>query len=271
MIHLPNSYAMATTMFGVYAAGLTATLASPALTSLELAWLIQNSQPNLIVTAAATLGAVYAALKQVTTEQAVPSSYKVKIYVLDLDSAITSSQPDAQDWKQLLHPKPLQKPVSFSQQEYRTRTAVILWSSGTTGRSKGVLLSHHALTTSVTSLWHVFPTWNGEEKFLGIAPFYHVFGLVCVLLLAPGAGSTLYVMEKFDFPTMLAYIEKYRISFLHIAPPIAVHLSNNPAVNGVDLSSVKGIMSGGAPLPPAIVDRVYERLGLCIALVSNVA
>jgi len=260
---------MATTMFGVFAAGLTATLASPALTATELAWLIQSSQPKVIVTASTTLKIVHAAIEAITDETLRNGLKNVRIYVVDLNP--TASQfLSPSSWEQLLHKTPLNSPVSFnSEQECRKRTAVILWSSGTTGRSKGVLLSHNALTTSVASLWHVFPTYNGEERFLGIAPFYHVFGLVCVLLLAPSAGSTIYCMLKFDFKTMLDFIATYRITFLQIAPPIAVHLANNPLVDRADLSSVKGGMSGGAPLPTAIVDRVHERLGIGIRLVRK--
>lgn len=271
MIHLPNCIPMATTMFGVFAAGLTATLASPALTATELAWLIQSSQPKAIVTTSTTLKTVHAAIEAITDDTLRNGLKDVRIYVVDLNpTASHSPSNSSSSWEQLLHNKPLNSPVSFSSEhECRQRTAVILWSSGTTGRSKGVLLSHHSLTTSVASLWHVYPTYNGEERFLGIAPFYHVFGLVCCLLLAPSAGSTIYCMPKFDFKTMLDFIAKYKITFLHIAPPIAVHLANNPLVERADLSTVKGAMSGGAPLPTAIVDRVYERVGFGIKLVRQ--
>jgi len=237
---------------------------------MELAWLIQSSQPKVIVTTSATLRTVHTAIEGITDDDWSSRLRDITTYVVDLDptGTLSKSSLSSQDWKKLLHNKPLQCPVSFSPEECRSRAAVILWSSGTTGRSKGVLLSHHALTTSVTSLWHVFPSYTREERFLGIAPFYHVFGLVCVLLLAPSAGATVYLMAKFDFKTMLAFIAEHKITFLQIAPPIAVHLANNPLVDGADLSSVKGAMSGGAPLPTAIVDRVHERLGIGIKLVS---
>lgn len=257
---------MATTMFGVFAAGLTATLASPALTAFELAWLVQSSLPKVIITTIQTLETVQSAISSIVDEHLKNVLLKVAIYVVDLNKE--RSKAGTNDWKQLLHCRPLKKPAAFTVEECRNRAALILWSSGTTGRSKGVVLSHHALTTSVASLWHVFPSWAGNERFLGIAPFYHVFGLVSVLLIAPSAGATVYIMQKFDFKTMLAYIAKHKITFLQLAPPIAVQLANNSLVNQADLTSVKGAMSGGAPLPTAIVDRVYERLGIVIKLVS---
>ena len=268
MIHLPNCLPMIPLMFGIFAAGLTATLANPALTSRELAWLLQNSVPKVIVTTLAALPTMEAAIQEVEDEAAKAALRHTKILTVDpaaKDYSGGSTLPEvtlnSTDWKVLLQHSPLPKPATFNADECRRRTAVILWSSGTTGKSKGVLLSHTALTSSVASGWHAFPEWGANERCLGLAPFYHVFGLVVVLLMAPSAGVTIVSMPRFELGLMLEYIEKHKITYLHTAPPVLVLLANSPLVKRGTLQSLKGAVSGGAPCPTAIIDRIYEKLG----------
>jgi 4-coumarate--CoA ligase len=272
MIHLPNCLPMIPLMFGIFAAGLTATLANPALTSRELAWLLQNSQPKVIITTLAALPTMEAAIQEVEDEAAKDILRHTKILTVDpaakdYSGALTSTNTNSADWKALLQHAPLPNPVTFTTDECRRRTAVILWSSGTTGKSKGVLLSHTALTSSVSSGWHAFPEWGANERCLGLAPFYHVFGLVVVLLMAPSAGVTIVSMPRFELGLMLEYIEKHQITYLHTAPPVLVLLANSPLVKREALRSLKGAVSGGAPCPTAIIDRIYEKLGFYCKLV----
>lgn len=108
--------------------------------------------------------------------------------------------------------------------------------------------------------------FDAEQRWLGFAPFYHIFGLVYVLLLAPAIGATVFVMPKFDPCAMLSHVGDFRITFLHMAPPVAVILAKSPMLDGFDLSSIRGGVSGGAPLPSEIIELVYKRLGFLIKL-----
>lgn len=172
----------------------------------------------------------------------------------------------AQDWKVLLADKPLNAPVHFEPEECKRRAAVILWSSGTSGRSKGVILSHYGLCTNMHAYWHCNPHFTTEHRWLGFAPFYHVFGLSYVLLLAPCLGATVFVMPKFTPEKMLQYVQDYKVTFLHMAPPVGVLLAKSPMLEGYDLSSLKEGVSGGAPFPPEILELIYKRLGFLIKL-----
>jgi 4-coumarate--CoA ligase len=280
LLHLPNSLAFAPLLFGVLASGLTLTMANPALTSGELAWILKSAEPQVVVTTPEGLQILNAAINESESPKVKANLInKHRIYIVDpshdeygLPSAHTKptgQDQRSQDWKTLLAPKPLKAPVQFNSTEYQKRTAIILWSSGTSGKSKGVVLSHQALVSNVHSLWHINQAFDGEQRWLGFAPFYHIFALCNVLLLAVASGATIFVMPKFDPKLMLDNVQRFRVTFLHMAPPVAVILAKSPMLDAYDVTSIKGAVSGGAPLPSEIVEQVYRRLGILIKLVSQ--
>jgi len=280
LLHLPNSLAFAPLLFGVLASGLTVTMANPGLTSGELAWILKSAEPQVVVTTPEGLQVLNAAIGESESPKVKANLInKHRIYIVDpshdeygLPSAhtkTTGQDQHSQDWKALLASKPLKAPVQFKSGEYQKRTAVILWSSGTSGKSKGVVLSHQALVSNVHSLWHINQAFDGDQRWLGFAPFYHIFALCNVLLLAVASGATIFVMPKFDPKLMLDNVQRFRVTFLHMAPPVAVILAKSPMLDAYDVTSIKGAVSGGAPLPSEIVEQVYRRLGILIKLVCQ--
>lgn len=182
------------------------------------------------------------------------------------------------DWKQLLVPasRPDVMARPFAPEDALTRTAVILWSSGTSGRSKGVLLTHQALNFSAASLWHDADFYQQQsQRWLGYVPFFHVFGLTNAFLLAVCTGSTVYTMPAFKLDAVLAAIPRRKITYLHMAPPVAVILAKSLVVepyakrdkNGRNaFSSVVAGVTGGAPLGHEIVMQVFNRLGFLVRM-----
>ncbi|KAK3987168.1 putative acyl-CoA synthetase /AMP-acid ligase II [Cladorrhinum sp. PSN332] len=279
LIQLPNCLPFVPILLGTFASGSTATLVSPALTSDEIAWILQNARPRVIITATSCL----AAMKSALSKQDDQSFFgKIPIYTVDPATEVYPSQEPAGpgSWRSLLWsaaPFKSTTPFPFPASSSVTRTAVILWSSGTSGRSKGVLLSHHALNFASASLWHdadYYPA-SGAQRWLGYVPFYHVFGLCNVLLLGITAGATVYVMQSFNLKTMLEGVKKYRVTYLHMAPPVAVMLAKAPVVDEYTakgeegkhgFSSVVGAVTGGAPLGHEVVVQLYERCGFRVRL-----
>ncbi|EAQ90108.1 hypothetical protein CHGG_06727 [Chaetomium globosum CBS 148.51] len=280
LIQLPNCLPFAPIFFGTLASGLTATLVSPALTSDEIAWILQNARPRAIITATACLPA----MKDAITKQTDASFFStVPIFTVD---AVADVYPSAQptppppsDWRTLLSPTtpPTKPPVNtatvFPPSHAPARTAVILWSSGTSGRSKGVLLSHHALNFSIASLWHDADYYGAKPQrqvWLGYVPFYHVFGLCNVLLLAVATGSTVYTMQSFNLEVVVKAIRDRGVTYMHMAPPVAVMLAKATVVepyakNGGFKTVVAGV-TGGAPLGHEVVEEVYKRCGFRVRL-----
>ncbi|KAL0270405.1 UNVERIFIED_CONTAM: hypothetical protein PYX00_007826 [Menopon gallinae] len=145
----------------------------------------------------------------------------------------------------------------------RKSVAVILCSSGTTGLPKCVELTHTNIMCFMKSpsSRYAMVGEEGRPSVLGLIPFFHGYGF-CVLLLAAAQNTRVIVMSKFDEKLFLSSIEKYRISLLCIVPPLVVFLAKHPLVDKYDLSSLKRIVSGAAPLSKDVQKAAQERLRL---------
>ena len=86
------------------------------------------------------------------------------------------------------------------------------------------------------------------DTFVGILPMYHIYGTWAFLSYAPRHGATVALLPRFELGAFLKAIETYRVSLVHIAPPVAVLLAKDPRVDEYDVSSVRAIVSGAAPL-----------------------
>ncbi|KAL2912466.1 hypothetical protein HK105_208038 [Polyrhizophydium stewartii] len=152
-------------------------------------------------------------------------------------------------------------PVEFTQEELKTKPAYLTYSSGTTGRSKGVVTSHYNVVSNVLQMYQTMKLATGPgESCTGALPFTHMYGLVAMLHTAPYMGVHVITIPKFDFATMLKVISKVKPTTLYLVPPIMIGLAKHPAVAMADLSSVKYIISGAAPLSAELSQALTQRL-----------
>uniref|UniRef100_A0A0R0HAN2 4-coumarate--CoA ligase n=1 Tax=Glycine max TaxID=3847 RepID=A0A0R0HAN2_SOYBN len=137
------------------------------------------------------------------------------------------------------------------------------FSSGTTGLPKGVVLTHKSLTTSVAQQVdgenpNLYLTT--EDVLLCVLPLFHIFSLNSVLLCALRAGSAVLLMQKFEIGTLLELIQRHRVSVAMVVPPLVLALAKNPMVADFDLSSIRLVLSGAAPLGKELVEALRNRV-----------
>lgn len=149
--------------------------------------------------------------------------------------------------------------------------AVIPFSSGTTGRSKGVMITHKNLISNVIqtlgseaeNLADIAST-KKQRTLLIPLPFFHIFGFTAGLLVAAKAGCKHIFMPQFDFVKFLETIQEEKVNRTFVAPPIVLALAKHPLVDRYDLSSLEGVMSGAAPLGVDVQKAAAKRLNCVV-------
>ncbi|KAL6977722.1 4-coumarate--CoA ligase 1 [Sarracenia purpurea var. burkii] len=137
------------------------------------------------------------------------------------------------------------------------------YSSGTTGLPKGVMLTHKGLVTSVAqqvdgenpNLY-----FNSEDVVLCVLPLFHIYSLNSVLLCALRVGAAILIMQKFEINALLELVHRYKVTIAPFVPPIVLAIAKSPVVDDYDLSSIRTVMSGAAPMGKELEDTVRSKL-----------
>lgn len=178
------------------------------------------------------------------------------------------------DWRAMIG-SPAQAEVyrwpELTPKEAQKTVATINYSSGTTGLPKGVCVSHTNLIANVEQTIYMryahkpYPfSKRPQERWLGFLPLYHAYGQLYTILMAIRLAVPIYVMGEFRYEDFLAAIGRYRITSLQIAPPILVMLSKRPETSRYDLSSVKDVLCGAAPLSKELQNECQSRFNMQI-------
>ncbi len=142
--------------------------------------------------------------------------------------------------------------------------AVLQYTGGTTGVPKGAMLTHANLTinTQQACLW--FPGFRmGQEKMLGVLPFFHVFALTCVLNVGIRIGAEIICLPRFDLAQTVKIIDRKKPTLFPAVPTIYTAINQFKALDRYDLSSIRFCISGGAGLPVE-VKKEFEHLTGCV-------
>jgi acyl-CoA synthetase (AMP-forming)/AMP-acid ligase II len=137
--------------------------------------------------------------------------------------------------------------------------AVLPFSSGTTGLSKGVMLTHRHLVANMEQIRAIHRI-DETDVLVGVLPFFHIYGLTVVVNLGLSQGATIVTMPRFNMGAFLDILERHRVTRAHIVPPVVLGLTRAPGVEGRELS-LRIVISGAAPLSADTAERASERLG----------
>ncbi|MFI6284422.1 AMP-binding protein [Streptomyces sp. NPDC051018] len=239
----PNSIWYPVVFLGAAAAGAVSTTMNPAYTTTEIAHQLRDSRARVLVTVAAAVDRAEAAVGDGTSVE--------ELVVVDgagerltLAGLLATEAPSAT--------VPVEPAVDL---------AALPYSSGTTGLPKGVMLTHRNLVANIAQLRPTSTLASGAERVLAVLPFFHIYGLTVLMNLGLQTGSTIVTMPRFDIESFLGAVQSHRITRAYVVPPIVLALNKHPALHRYDLSSLRSITSGAAPLDEALAHTCEERLG----------
>ncbi len=135
------------------------------------------------------------------------------------------------------------------------------YSSGTTGLPKGVMLTHRNLVANLLQMAGTGHFIRPEDVVMGVLPFFHIYGMTVILNAAVYVGATIVTLPRFDLEQFLGVIQKYRVTVANLVPPIVLGLAKHPLVEKYDLSSLRLIISGAAPLGADVAEACAQRVG----------
>jgi long-chain acyl-CoA synthetase len=235
-ILLPNSVGFVVAYFGVLRAGLVAVPLNTAYTSAELDHQVRDAAMSLVVTDAEHAGV----LEVVPEDQVVVMGGTQRSWDDLLAAGVEGDIGDAPGGEDL---------------------ALLLYTSGTTGRPRGAMLTHRALLANLSQLARIEPRVVATDDIvLLVLPLFHVYGLNAGLGQVAWAGATAVLADRFDPVETLALVHDRHVSNIVGAPPMFVAWSMLPDLEE-SLASVRLAVSGAAPLPPAVLSHVLETTG----------
>jgi long-chain acyl-CoA synthetase len=265
---LPNCPQAVVALFGALRLGATVVQNNPLYTERELGYQLGDAGVEVVV----CLDLVYERVKALRGQTAIREV--IVTSVLDelpavrralapytkrgkAASASLAKDEPIRRWRELLASAP-QGPAAVEVDPDRD-LALVQYTGGTTGVSKGVMLSHANLRANVEQVRAWFPDADpGREVMMAVLPFFHVYGLTVCLLLGVRIGAALVLLPRFELDGVLSAIDRFRPTLFPGVPAMYVAINNAVEKGGHDLSSIKACLSGAAPLPMEVAER-FER------------
>ncbi|CAG9940120.1 unnamed protein product [Clonostachys rosea f. rosea IK726] len=247
---------------GVLMAGGIFTGASPAFGSMEFSHQLINSGARFVIAGKKNVPVALDAMER-------NGLTKANLYTFDdaLSSAGGIGQLGIKHWSALLaNPEEAERFDWVEPSDPRTSTCCLNYSSGTTGLAKGVEISHYAyIANGVACHFLEQQTPESREllktsKSLCFLPLYHAAGQTTFVANQPKLGVTTYIMPEYNFEKLLQHIQRFKITSLSAAPPIILNIAKSPLCAKYDLSSVRDVTCGTAPLSREVADETEQKL-----------
>uniref|UniRef100_A0A0E0NP97 4-coumarate--CoA ligase n=1 Tax=Oryza rufipogon TaxID=4529 RepID=A0A0E0NP97_ORYRU len=246
LILSPNSVHFPVAALAAMSLGAVLTTANPLNTPAEIAKQVADARPVLAFTTRELLPKLPRAhdLRVVLLESARLPGDSADPRIVATIEEISATTPD-----------PARRKDRVTQDD----PATLLYSSGTTGPSKGVVATHRSLISMVQIIMTRFRLEGSDktETFLCTVPMFHVYGLVAFATGLLGCGATVVVLSKYELPEMLRSINAYGVTYLPLVPPILVAMVAHP--KPLPLGQMRKVLSGGAPLGKELIEGFREK------------
>ncbi|OQV03593.1 hypothetical protein CLAIMM_08615 [Cladophialophora immunda] len=223
-------------------------------TSHELVHYFSISEPTIIATSPAHLDKVNKALMMSPA-----NSPRPKIIIVGDGATSRTTSPLKVFPQDMIDDRraPL-PPYDLSQTDARQIPAAMCFSSGTSGKPKGVLLSHYGIIAHLLAMRTTDPfLYNGFHREVFFPQFAHIYGIIAVIMLVPFVGSYVEPMKQFDLKRYAQRCAEIRATIMRLVPSTAVSIVKDPQLQNLDLKSVQYILCSGAALQSQVVAQLY--------------
>jgi acyl-CoA synthetase (AMP-forming)/AMP-acid ligase II len=239
-VYMPNLPEYAVAFHGAASAGGACTTANPLYTASELAHQLGSAGARILLTVPPLLDNALEAAEIAGVEEV----------------AVVGAGDGATPLADLLGDPSAAPSVDV---DPTTDVAVLPFSSGTTGLPKGVMLTHRNLVANLCQSQACFPLQT-DDTLIGVLPFFHSYGMTVIMNLGLRAGATIVTMPRFELEQFVELLERHAVTRGFVVPPIALALAKHPAVDGRDLSALRTVKSGAAPLGAELAEQVAQRM-----------
>ena len=247
----PNCVEFVVAFFGILKAGAIVTTVNSGYREREIAHQLNDSGAETIV--------VHEALLPVADSARTEARGLKRSIVVTRDSSTPGSF-----WDLIERASPSIPAVRIDPVE---DVAVLPYSSGTTGLSKGVMLTHHNLVSNLQQFLNrkeELSVIRSNDVILTHLPLFHIYGMNVLMNGAIGAGATQVMMGRFDIDEFLGLMSCHRVSMMFTVPPVGLGLTQYPLVSDHDLSAIRVGFFGAAPLSSDMQVRIQEVMGFPI-------
>ena len=249
---LPNCPQYIIAYYGTLLAGGIVTQINPLLVEPELQALLEDSGSRMIVALEAVLPRVHSVRPHTAIELVLGVNLEGKPIAMDGVEKFSTLMASVVD--------PVPQAVEVRPED----PAVLQYTGGTTGRSKGAVLTHGNLVANVMQM-HVFnELYAGEERSLAVIPLFHVYGMTVVMNLGVHVGATMVLLPRFDLSQVLAAIHDHKITLWPGVPTMYVALSQVPGLDPASVGSIRLCNTGSAPMPLDVMHQFEEKTGATI-------
>ena len=267
-IHLPNMIQTVAAYYAILKIGGKVVMNNPLYSPTELEYQFNDSESKVLITLDLLANTMIDLRPKTKIKQIVYASLKDYIPPSVDPSTVMAAPPkqaeDVYGWKDLIAkypPNPPQVKVAFDD------VAMLQYTGGTTGVTKGVMLTNANLNKQLQQIdgWDPSIQKGDKELVLGALPFFHVFGLSTVMNLCIDAGYTCVLLIRPSPEALYDAIVKYRPTIACLVPTMFIGLLNHPEFDKLDLTCLKRIVSGSAPLPVEVFKEFTKRSGARIS------